>query len=875
MKRVHILLILAILFRGVLLSAEVEEEIANSDVLENLLNHRMYKKAINYIHSGKAKDLSSPEKHLLLGTIYRTIEEYAPAFRHLKKALRSSPTRQRAQIGIWNLQLEKGWPDTTANKNVKKSIKKVLKRHKNRFENLQTAYAGYQALEAWKETDSIWEKIRNDFPDEIPASFIAADRFRAILQCKDSSERITAIKEFLDVFGQDDSHYELLMQYLMEDYAFGIKDKIQAIRQGEKWLKELPKSPKAHLHYGKLLVWLGINIEKSIAVLQNGINLFEKDPDAGRPKNTDDESWMFIKNRWKGEILTTLSEAFFFKRNTINAAKYIQQAEKLGADTPHHHLVKARILRSLGKNEEARAEYALSFTNPSIRKHLNKELLNMLGKNQKGVSDDNLIKMLKSKISNIQFSDATEELGLKNINCSKISWADINGDGFQDLIAGGQRFFINENGTNFREVTKNVCQEKLSGNASVWADADNDGDLDGWIIVDNPYDYDRFLRNRGDGSFDDSTETITEVRDIFPTQAGIWADFDNNGFVDLYLANYEKKGLPTSGTKDRLLMSMNGKKLMERSNDVKGTSLEPMCGRSVAASDYDEDGDIDIFVGNYRLDPDFMLNNNGKGCFTDAAFETCTQGRNKQGYYGHTIGAEWSDYNNDGKIDLFRASLAHPRAFQYSDLSGLLQNNGKDKTFTDNRINSGISYRETHYEPTWADLDNDGDTDLLLTCCYPSKEVLLYRNDNGTFFDITWASGILLENGRGAAAADYDRDGDMDLAICAGKGLTLLQNKSKSSNWLIIKLEGTVSNRSGIGARIEIEPDGPVREVYAGKGSGSQSALPVHLGLGDSMGPVNVKISWPSGKKELYSLELNREYSIREGTGQADMWNNN
>jgi hypothetical protein len=181
----------------------------------------------------------------------------------------------------------------------------------------------------------------------------------------------------------------------------------------------------------------------------------------------------------------------------------------------------------------------------------------------------------------------------------------------------------------------------------------------------------------------------------------------------------------------------------------------------------------------------------------------------------------------------------------------LVNDGGDPPRFVDRFDDAGLMFDETMSEPSWGDYDNDGDLDLYLTSIYKGRRSTLYRNDgNGRFTDVTWLAGAGVDNGWGAAYADIDGDGDLDLIIGSGEGVRLLRNDGNANHWLHVRAVGTASNRSAIGARVTVTA-GPLKqtaEVQGGKGTGNQHSLPVEFGLGPWDRPVSVEVKFPSGR---------------------------
>jgi hypothetical protein len=244
-------------------------------------------------------------------------------------------------------------------------------------------------------------------------------------------------------------------------------------------------------------------------------------------------------------------------------------------------------------------------------------------------------------------------------------------------------------------------------------------------------------------------------------------------------------------------------------------------------------------------------------------------GHYKDGYYGHSIGADWGDFDNDGDLDLFVANLAHPRFIEFSDISQLLRNDGlryrkiESDTiwfwqFTDITKLANITYDECHSDPLWLDADNDGYLDLFITSIYENERSYLFRNNgDGTFTDITFLAGARVYNGWGNATADLNRDGLIDLVVASSSGDKILLNKTQTVNkslfikpvWqndkIILIDKPTLFSQfpasPAYGTRVKLileDADGKkrtlIRELASAKGTTSQNAQELHFGLGNA-----------------------------------------
>jgi tetratricopeptide (TPR) repeat protein len=431
---------------------------------------------------------------------------------------------------------------------------------------------------------------------------------------------------------------------------------------------------------------------------------------------------------------------------------------------------------------------------------------------------------------------------------SRVALVDLDVDGDPDLVTGGHRLFVNDGRGHFRPGPV------LPGaGGGVFADVDRDGDLDLFQLGRA----DRLLRNEGRLRFVDVTTQLgVSFSDGDPSEGAAWGDLNGDGFPDLYVANYETK--QAKGTPDRLYLSDGRGGYRDASAQLKAAGVH--CGRGVNMGDVDGDGDLDVFVSNYRLDPDFLWLNDGRGNLTNVAGARGVAGELVRGAYGHTIGSAWGDLDGDGDLDLVAANLAHPRFIDFSDKTYVYLQ-GPDGRFTDRREELGIAFEETHSDPTLFDADNDGDLDLFLTSVYPGRPSFLYRNllvETGElrFRDESWVSGLRVFNGWGAAVADVDGDGDLDLAVASGSRTQLFLNEGAPGRSLLLRLRGRRSDTWGAGARVQVSFGGTrlTRELHLGHGTTSQSEPRVHVGLGPWRRATRVNVRWPSGRRSRHAL---------------------
>ncbi len=479
-----------------------------------------------------------------------------------------------------------------------------------------------------------------------------------------------------------------------------------------------------------------------------------------------------------------------------------------------------------------------------------------------------------------------------------------------------------------------------------WVDFDNDGKLDLLVSGIGIHLY----HNNGDGSFTDVT-TKAGLEGKRATVA-VFGDYNNDGCDDLFMAFKQKKIPGTSGTPYSLYKNnCNGTFTEVKNAFPKGTEAWHAFGASWA--DYDNDGLLDLYISNYgyqvsgkeyQSEPNILFHNNGDGTFTDVTEKANVSGNSKScdltdpwalqnkitgGPYKESYQPVWFDYNNDGKVDLFVAND--------SGVSPLYRNNG-DGTFTDATKDSGLCRLGSSMGVAVGDYDNDGNLDLYVT--NTGANYLWHNKGNGTFEEIAAQMKIAdpLSIGWGANFFDYDNDGNLDLYVTNGtvagqeniwdpnigkqkidrlyrnngdgsftdvaqsEGISgddpkeaaayadfnndgfldiyvattdkinsqkerLYKNSGNKNHWLTVKLTGEKSNKDAVGARIILKSSGKtqIREVKTGSSFISQNSLWQTFGLGSAVKIDAVEIHWPSGIKTiLHDIKPDQNLVVNE-----------
>ena len=451
-------------------------------------------------------------------------------------------------------------------------------------------------------------------------------------------------------------------------------------------------------------------------------------------------------------------------------------------------------------------------------------------------------------------------------------------------------------------------------------DYDNDGDAD--LFVTN-YGPNSFFRNDG-ASGPSGQVSFAEVSQRLEVADGRWgtgsafADYDRDGDLDLYVANYvdyvpkrdvgaSVPNLPAQdlasyhgdipayphpgafrGSADILYRNDGDPGFRDVTRDA-GVYNQNGKGLGVVFGDCNGDGWPDLYVAN-DLVRNFLFVNNGDGSFEEVALRAGTS-FGQDGKVEAGMGADLGDYDNDGDLDITVTNFQkEPNSLYRNEGNGFFAN----ETFA-----SGIgliSLPPLGFGTGFFDFDNDGLLDLFVanghvldnvelfdrSTTYPQANQLLRNLGPGrygkfTFADVTAASGPgmqLVQPSRGSSSGDFDNDGDVDLLVVnlGGPAVLLRNDGGNRGNWLAIEAEGVASNRDGIGARIRVVSGGLVqtREVRGSRSYLSQSDLRVHFGLGERTLVDSIHISWPAGGSDLVTgVRANRFLLVREGSGSA------
>jgi hypothetical protein len=451
------------------------------------------------------------------------------------------------------------------------------------------------------------------------------------------------------------------------------------------------------------------------------------------------------------------------------------------------------------------------------------------------------------------------------------AWSDYDNDGFLDLFVANLDWQLpnalyrnNRDGTFTRVEAEPFVADMSNSNGGVWGDYNNDGYLDLFVANDN--DENNYLyKNNGDGTFERIT-TGNIVTDGGASRAAAWGDFDRDGWLDLFVAN------------------AHGQAAFLYRNNRDGTFARITTGdpasdngeaQGCAWIDYDADGWLDLLV------------THSGGIFIYHSEGTGSLSRITDGELANAVltaeGLDAGDYDNDADVDLFFAN------FFGSDF--LFRNEGKG-SFTGVTEAELVSDNGGGNGCAWGDYDNDGDLDLFVANLWPEGEgnFLYENNGDGTFTRVTEgtiAAEPLPQEGLGGSQGcvwgDYNNDGFLDLFVANAEhspGATnfLYRNDGNSNSWIRVRCVGTKSNRAGFGAKVRVRAGisgamrWQMREISGGTGYASQNAPEAHFGLKEALVVDTLRVEWPSGiVQELHDVPAKQIVTVTESSGTTSV----
>lgn len=534
-----------------------------------------------------------------------------------------------------------------------------------------------------------------------------------------------------------------------------------------------------------------------------------------------------------------------------------------------------------------------------------------LGEYPEGVPKQYLIP-IGTKLKNSPLKNVATQMGIDFFGLAGGSIAeDFNQDGFYDIITsswgsqGQIKYYESDGAGSFVDKTNESGLEKLTGGLHInQTDYNNDGWIDvlvlrsawmpqeNWGILPNS-----LLRNNGDGTFSDVT-IEAGIYSTNPTQAATWNDFNNDGWLDLFVANETTFSSTKNFPCEFYLNKGDGS--FENVTDKYGMNQVGYF-KGCTSGDVNNDGWQDIYLSNLDGDNLLYLGKNENGNFTGFELSDANIQKPKESF-----GCWFFDYDNDGWEDLYVASYDRTA---FEDQGGQFANNllslpvktensclyknmgnGSFKNVTETTINEkGTSTMGCNF----GDMNNDGYLDFYLATGAPDLRAVvpnrMYVNQGGKKFkDESFALGVgHIQKGHAVSFADFDNDGDQDIYAVMGGAFkgdgfpnAFFENSASDNSWLKIQLKGTKSNRYGIGARIRVQGNaqsGKEMTIYKTVSSGASfgaNPFTAEIGLGQMTQITSVNINWPNGSTEAISYDnigINKKYLIEEEGGVKDI----
>jgi FG-GAP-like repeat/ASPIC and UnbV len=498
-----------------------------------------------------------------------------------------------------------------------------------------------------------------------------------------------------------------------------------------------------------------------------------------------------------------------------------------------------------------------------------------------------------------RFHNIAKELDLDTFSLAGGAIAeDFDGDGLLDVMVStwdtneSLRLFRNDGKGGFTDCSDAAGLTGIYGGLNIMqADYDNDGDYDvlvlrgAWLNDLGTRHPNSLLQNDGRGKFTDVTFAAGLGDRHYPTQTASWADYDNDGDLDLFVGNeqfpcqlFENSG----GGQFKDVARQAGVQ-----NEASATASTWGFTKGVTWGDYDGDRYPDIYVSNHGQ-PNRLYRNNGNKTFSDVAAQLGVQKPLK------SFPTWFWDYNNDGNLDIYASAYWYQAQYFAADYLGhshdaekdhLYQGDGKGG-FQEVAEQCRVAHVTLPMGSNFGDLNNDGYLDFYLGTGYPELEGLMpnrmYLSDRGKeFIDVTYAGGFgHLQKGHGVAFADFDNDGDQDVFIEMGGAYrvdgfanALFENPGFGNHWIRIHLIGRKSNRSAIGVRIKavINEYGQRRSVYKWVGSGgsfgANSVSRQNIGLAGASSIEELEVYWPTSNRtqRFRNVAVDQAIEIVEG----------
>ncbi|MBP9927464.1 MAG: VCBS repeat-containing protein [Cyclobacteriaceae bacterium] len=604
------------------------------------------------------------------------------------------------------------------------------------------------------------------------------------------------------------------------------------------------------------------------------------------------------------------------------ALAYLRQGER--ANCVSNHASESCILpiRGLGIHTDATgSKNAIAIYEKLLTKNPSdlesRWLLNMaymtLGEYPKGVPAQFLIPGIEGdttyKVKPFEDIAADSRLEVNNMSGGSIV-EDFDNDGYLDIMTSGWgteealHYFKNNGDGTFTDLSDKIGLAGITGGLNIMqADYNNDGYADVLVLRgawkrEYGKEPNSLLKNNGDGTFTDAT-LESGLLSYHPTQTATWNDFNNDGWLDLFIGNETIAGGNNIYHSCELYINNHDGTFREIAKQAGCEIFSYVKG--VTSGDYDHDGWKDIFISTIS-GKRILLKNSSQSenqiLFTDVSAKAGLDSQT-----GNTFPTWFWDYDNDGWLDIFTCDYTYEGSlgvYLASELlhipagskeKMLLYRNNHDGTFTNVADSIGLNQNVFAMGSNFGDIDNDGYLDMYLGTGNPDLKSLIpnkmFKNIGGKkFVDVTNSARVgHLQKGHGVSFADLDNDGDEDIYIEMGgiysgdayQNSFFLNPEQNTNNWVCLKLQGTKSNKSAIGTEVKItfKENGVSRSVYRDVNSGGSfgaSPLRREIGIGQATLIDEIEIHWHGSQavQVFKNVKPNQFYTIIEGNNQME-----
>lgn len=866
-------------FAGLCLSAACCLTVsASADAsLRALWLHGDFAGAEAYIEAHRAAGDSDPaylsESALALeqmGRFSSAAEAYLASF----KAAAAEPARQlECKLGEWRCRkaaLDAGWVGA-AQSDITERLAATAgqKGPARQFAlELQSALAFAQ--------DGLWktsEELRKNYPDSVVVLRDLKARCDRLGREGDPQKRAGAARQLLADYP---GCYWRHMAYRLWLYSCWVRQDRETLKAvGGKYLAEYPESPEAQGAVSRYYFDADMEAEAGLAAAQKSAALYEKQigidggiggllslRDSLRPAVQPD----YLPPDARARYLDYLGSRFNLARYWLRLRKYdaaLAQVKPVIEATPYttedaqglapFYCIAGQASEGAKSPQAAYRYFLRCLIDGGAQGRyalIAQGRVNALNSVLSGDIQSKLLgEALPAALGGMvlpRLTDLGPAAGFGDRACTRAAWGDVDSDGAEDLLLDGGRLYFNRGPAGFNEAGRDWgLPSGMSG--GVFADYDNDGDLD-LAAFGGGRNTLRLLRNDGSGLADVGAVSGLSAPSQ-PACGACWTDLNADGWIDLAVCGQSQRLNAASGSGYVALFISDAGRLGLPESLLPG-GAPPVSALTAADCGHGPS----LFCSTRGWAEDFLLGPDGAG-YANFARLLGVAGSFSDGAWGDTLSAAAGDVNGDGQADLYACKFVDSADNYHYPPSQLLL--AAEGGYGDARGAWGIRADSAQVCPCFGDFNNDGLLDLFISSASESRSSWLYLNTGSGFVDTGYLAGCAIPGAQGCASADYDNDGDLDLAVCTRDGLHLLRNDTPPQFWLQVDCSGSppgagvFSNRRAIGAVVTLQMGALTmrRDICSGSGLACGDSLRAHFGLGAKEGVCTLTVRFPSGRE--------------------------